>query len=399
MKIRQVSGEERLTTQFPLTAYAFRGSPGFDEEQARRSLPGRSGDRTLIAEVDGRTEATATAIPMRQNLRGSIVPMAGVAAVTSDPLARRKGHVRRLLTQLLDEMRDSGCATSALWPFRASFYEQFGYVLLPKARTAVLDPADLGPLLRAELPGELRWGPAADGYDRYKAITERLLTERHGFALFPDYKAVRLREAGEQWVVTAEIDGTTVGALTYRIDDHGGTLIGEDLLFTDVYGRALLLQFLARHVDQVRKVSVTVPADEFPELWATDLTVRVEAKVERPTDAAPMARLLTLEALDGLPAGPGRVRIELTDDRYLTGSHVLDGTGGRLERSPGTTGTAATAGLPTATLTAAGLSALAYGVLDPEELTIRGYGVVPPPAAEQLRLLFPRTVPYLYAEF
>lgn len=399
MKIRQVTGDERLTTNMPLAQYAFQSSPGGDEQAWRRSLPYRIEDRTLIAEEAGRTLASVTAIPMRQNLRGSVAPMAGVASVATDPLARRKGHVRALLTQLLDEMRDAGCRTSALWPFRASFYEQFGYVLLPKARTVVLDPADLGPLLRAELPGELSWGPAAAGYDRYAAFTERLLAERHGFALFPDYKAVRLREAGEQWLVTAEIDGTTVGALTYRIDDHGGTLIGEDLLFTGVYGRALLLQFLARHTDQVRRASVQVPADETPELWATDLTVRIEAKVDRPTDAAPMARLLSLDALDGLPAGAGRVRVEVTGDRYLTGTHVLDGTSGRLELAPGNAGTAATAGLPTATLTAAGLSALAYGVLDPQELPIRGYGVVSPEAAQQLRLIFPRAMPYLYAEF
>jgi hypothetical protein len=60
---------------------------------------------------------------------------------------------------------------------------------------------------------------------------------------------------------------------------------------------------------------------------------------------------------------------------------------------------AAAGSVPTATLTAAGLSALAYGVLDPAEVTIRGLGEVPPDAAAELRQLFPRELPYLFADF
>ncbi|WP_245718671.1 hypothetical protein [Micromonospora rhizosphaerae] len=55
--------------------------------------------------------------------------------------------------------------------------------------------------------------------------------------------------------------------------------------------------------------------------------------------------------------------------------------------------------VPTARLTAAGLSALAYGVLDPADVDIRGLGVVPGDAAAELRQLFPRRLPYLFADF
>jgi hypothetical protein len=122
--------------------------------------------------------------------------------------------------------------------------------------------------------------------------------------------------------------------------------------------------------------------------------VHVEARAGRPGSSAPMARLLSLDALRGLPAGPGRVRVELTGDRWLTGTHLLDGTTGVLEVVAGDSGPA-----PTATLTAAGLSALAYGVLDPSELPLRGLGEVPVDAAAELRGIFPRAVPYLFADF
>ncbi|WP_328422462.1 GNAT family N-acetyltransferase [Micromonospora sp. NBC_00389] len=396
MTMHRVTADERLTTSFPLAAYAFESSPlgAARTEEFRDYLPYQSGNRTLIVEEGGSTLAAASAIPMRQNLRGVVLPMAGVAGVATHPLARRQGHVRTLLHQLLDEMRDEGHPLSALYPFRPSFYARFGYVGLPKPRTVTFNPADLGPLVRAELPGEVTWERIRAGYPAWHAFTELCLQQRHGFSVFPDYRAVGLRDRDEYWLLTARVDGAVTGAVTYRIDDHGGTLIGNELLYADPLARALLLQFFARHVDQVERISVQVPPDELPELWLTDLAVHVEARAARPGSSAPMARLLSLDALSGLPAGPGRVRIELTGDRWLAGSHLLDGTTGSLELIGGAGGSA-----PTATLTAAGLSALAYGVLDPAELPLRGLGEVPVDAAAELRGIFPRRVPYLFADF
>jgi predicted N-acetyltransferase YhbS len=397
MTIRRVTGDERLTTSFPLAAYAFESSPlgAARVEEFRDYLPYNEGNRTLVVEQAGDTLAAVSAIPMRQNLRGTVLPMAGVAGVATHPLARRQGHVRALLHQLLDEMRDEGHPLTALYPFRPSFYARFGYAGLPKTRTVTFTPADLGPLVRAELPGEVRWERIGAGYPAWRAFTERCLDERHGFAVFPDFRDVGLRDRDERWLLTARVGGEVTGAVTYRIDAHGGTLAADDLLVTDPLARMLLLQFFARHVDQVDRVTVQVPPDELPELWLTDLEVHVEMRTARPGSSAPMARLLSLDALTGLPAGPGRVRVELTGDRWLAGSHLLDGTTGSLELVSGT----AAGSAPTATLTAAGLSALAYGVLDPAELPWRGLGEVPVDAAAELRSIFPRRVPHLFADF
>ncbi len=396
MTIRRVRSEERLTSSFPLQAYAFEASPrsATRAEEFREYLPYNQGNRTLVVEEKGETRAAVSAVPMRQNLRGRVFPMAGVAGVVTHPLARRQGHVRTLLCRLLDEMRDGGHLLSALWPFRPSFYERFGYAGLPMPRTVTLPVADLAPLLRAELPGEVRWERIGTGYPTWRRFTERCLRERHGFAIFPDYRDVALRDRDERWLLTARVGGEVVGAVTYRIEDHGGTLAADDLLATDPYARALLLQFFARHIDQVATVRFDVPADETPELWLTDLEVRVEARVARPAACAPMARLLSVDALAGLPAGPGRVRVEVTGDRWLAGAHLLDGTTGALELARGDAG-----GVPSATLTAAGLSGLAYGVLDPVEVHLRGLGDVPADAATELRRLFPRRLPYLFADF
>jgi predicted acetyltransferase len=290
-------------------------------------------------------------------------------------------------------MRDEGHVATALYPFRPSFYERFGYVGFPKPRTVTFSPADLNYFLRLELPGEVAWQRIKDGYDTYRDFTHRSLSERHGFAVFPGYRAVRQRDSDEEWLVTAVIDGETVGAVTYRIEDHAGDLLAGDLLTTGPTGRALLLQFFACHVDQVGRITTTVPANETPELWATDFAAHTEAKIHFPGSSAPMARILSMEALHGLAAGPGRVAIEVVDDPFIAGSYLLSGEDGRLHVTRGRT--AATA----ATLTVAGVSALVYGVLDPVEVALRGFGAVTDAAATALRGIFPQRTPHLFASF
>ncbi|MFD1052325.1 hypothetical protein ACFQ1S_45475, partial [Kibdelosporangium lantanae] len=109
------------------------------------------------------------------------------------------------------------------------------------------------------------------------------------------------------------------------------------------------------------------------------------------TSAAPMARVLSVEGLRGMAVGSGRVSVEVVDDPYIAGKYVLDGTSGELEITAG--------GEPTVTLNAAGFSGLVYGVLDPSDVDMRGFGHVPADSVAGLASLFPRRVPYFFARY
>jgi predicted N-acetyltransferase YhbS len=398
MQIRRIGAEERATTVLPLQAYAFESTPlpAGEEEKFHEYVPYNAGNTTLAVEEAGTILAAATAIPMRQNVRGSTYPMAGIAGVAAHPLARRQGHVRTVMTQLLGEMRDSGHVVSALYPFRPSFYERFGYTSLPKSRRVTFSPTDMGRLLRADLPGEVSLERVKDGYHTYREFTLRLLGEWHGFSVFPDYRAERLRDENRHWLAIARVAGEVAGVVLYRIAAAGGELDADQLLTTGPLGRALLLQFFARHVDQIGTVLVTVTPDELPELWATDLATVAEARTMGRGFNAPMARVLSVDALAGMAAGPGRLAVGVVDDHFIAGEYVLDGTSGELEV---TRGGSPAATLTAARLTAAGLSALVYGVLDPAEVVIRGLGAIPDDAARELRAMFPRRLPFVSASF
>jgi hypothetical protein len=193
------------------------------------------------------------------------------------------------------------------------------------------------------------------------------------------------------WVAIARVGGETVGAVRYRVDRFGGDLFAQDLLTTGPLGRALLLQFFARHVDQVARVTVTLGTDEVPDLWGTDMAVVTTGTVEFPRQGGPMVRVLNVEALNGLAVGESGVTVEVIDDPLIGGVYRLDGAGGRLAITKGST--------PAATLSAAGLSGLVYGVLDPVDVITRGLGQVSAEAIVPLRTLFPRAIPYLWADF
>jgi predicted N-acetyltransferase YhbS len=402
MQIRQITAEERTTTMWPLQAYAFFPSPWTDEqtETYRRRMTYYASALSLIAEEDGQTLAGVAAFPMRQNLRGVVHDMAGVASVASHPAARRRGLVRALLQQLLRRMGDRGCAVSALYPFRPSFYGRFGFVGLPRRRTASFAPEGLAHLLRADLPGAVERLPMREAFDEYNALTVRQLGERHGFSIFDEVRTAEFRE-DTTWVALARSEGEVVGAVTYRVDRYGGDLVAGDLLTTGPLGRALLLQFFARHVDQIGRIVLTVGTEEVPELWDTDLAVVTEGRVAFPSCPGPMGRLLSVEALAGTPVAQdgdaeGRaceVTVEVVEDELIGGRYRIGDDGGKLtvEHDSGRT--------PAATLTCAGISGLAYGVLDPVDVVARGLGTVDGPAVEPLRRLFPRAMPYLFAGF
>jgi hypothetical protein len=195
------------------------------------------------------------------------------------------------------------------------------------------------------------------------------------------------------WVALAtDRDQELVGALAYEIKDgFGGELQGRDLLSTGPLGRALLLQFLSRHVDQVRTVRMKVAPDDVPELWGVDLAVTTAARVAYPNHAAPMARVLDVAGLAGMRAGEGAATVEVVDDELIGGVHRLGSDDGRLTVGEGTR--------PAARMTAAGFSGLVYGVLDPVDVVIRGLGEIDPSAVEPLRELFPRAMPQVFSSF
>ncbi len=386
--IRLVDDDERLRSARPLTAYAFEKSPSDEELTRRRVSLGRR--RTHVLFDDDEPRSTAMVIEMTQNVRGRLLPMGGVAGVATHPAGRRKGFARRLLHHVLADMREHGQVVSALYPFRPSFYERFGYVGIPSERRVTLAPPDLVALMRVAVPGEVGLHRYPEAAPQVRELTEALHPGVHGMALRADPGLAAARGVDDHWVAVATVGGRTVGYLAYQIKAYGGELSAWRFLYRDAAARTLLLGWLAGHTDQIATVSLPLLPDERPETWVTDADLQIGSRMAPLHAPAPMVRILSVPGLAGISVGEAAVSVRVVDE-FIGGVYTLDGAGGRLSIRSG--------GEPTAELTGHGLAALVYGVLDPTELPLRGFGTASPPAVAALRALFGPRTPYLFEGF
>jgi len=106
-----------------------------------------------------------------------------------------------------------------------------------------------------------------------------------------------------------------------------------------------------------------------------------------------MGRVINIENLSGLKVGDGGICIQVTDPdcEWNNGVWQLAGENGQLAISKGST--------PDCDLTIQGLSALVYGVYDPDEFYLRGWGNPNAGSSSVLRGMFPTAMPFLHAMY
>ncbi len=389
MEIRPVSGDERKDIILRLGGYAFGPTPPLpvDNEFWQGFIRASEGAPNLVAFEDGQAVAMVHSTPMTQQVRGRIVAMGAVWAVATTPAARRNGIARRLMADLLAGDRARGAAMTCLWAFKESFYGRLGYVTFPQWRKATFAPGPLTPLLKKDLGGTVEMLSIADGFDLYWDFLQEIQARTHGMALA---KPVLMRERNRSWLAVARVDGRVVGTMLYQMADGGGdTLIfrAERFFYTTVQGRTLLLEWLARHVDQVKEISLVLPPGELPETWCLDLRPTVTS-IE-----AALGRVLDVTRLAGIAVGPGQFTARITDPfcPWNEGDYRFRSVDGVLEITPAVGADC--------TLSIEALTGLVYGIRDPEVFALEGWGDPSPEVQASMRAMFPARLPFLHEEF
>ena len=105
-------------------------------EGIRADQRAKAGDY-LLAERDGVAVGTATSLSMTMWVRGGEVPCQGVAWVGTIKTHRRRtqagdGIATQIMRETVRRARERAQVVSALMPFRASYYEHFGYGIVER---------------------------------------------------------------------------------------------------------------------------------------------------------------------------------------------------------------------------------------------------------------------------
>lgn len=388
VRLHTVQGDEILDIMYPLSAYNFHSSPPLvDEDKWRNWILDRLGCTSCIAAFEeGDAVAVTSATSMLQNVRGSLYGEAGVWGVSTAPGARRKGYIRQLMTAQFHAAREAGQVFSCLYPFRESFYENLGYVIFPSTRKVSFPTANLGPLLKMELGGEVRILRAKDGYALRQRFQRERLERIHGLAIF-DQLDPQLAKYPDSWLALAWVDGRLEGIMPYEIqpERESGKMQFRAPRFYYETSRAkyLLLQWAARHVDQTATTVLYLPQSERPETWLADLMVHSESH------ATPMGRIIDVGRLGGMWVGPGSFRAEIRDPfcPWNDGTWQFESIDGILQISR--------AEQAECELSIQALSALVYGTHEPGDFELRGWGNPERETLERMRSLFPPRLPYL----
>lgn len=389
--IREIRGDEMLEVMYALTSYALNPSPPLpDKAERQEMLKGREGVTYFALHDEGAPVACAASAPMTQHVRGALFGMGGIWGVATHPAARRKGYCRSVLARLWAAVCERGQGLSCLYPFRESFYERLGCVTFPQPRMVRFAPTALAPLSKRELGGGVRQVLIGDGFDAYRDYVRGMRQRVHGMALFDHPDKARVQR-DSVWVALAEVDGEPVGVMLYDLKGDRPTEYNmrvSRFYYHTSQGKYLLLQWIARHIDQANRVEMTVPPFELPETWLADMAVTPE-----PVFRAPMGRVLDVGKIGGMESGPGRFAARVSDPLcpWNEGVWAFETVDGRLEVSAGKE--------PECELSIQALAALIYGTHDPADFYYRGWGNAAPGVQESIRRMFPPRLPYLHEYF
>ena len=221
-------GEDELRAAMDAAEIAFGGAGVEDEdyERERKILPV---SRALAAWDAGRPVGLTGAYTFDLTIPGGQLPCAGVTWVGVMPTHRRRGILRDLMRQQLEDVKTWGEPLAALWASEAAIYGRFGY---GHAAASMHMRSSRARFALREAPGSnlrVRFVDAAEAYELFPPIYERVRAHRAGMLTRDEnwWKGHRLadpekwrRGASKKLFVVVEVDSEPQAYASYRIKEE-----------------------------------------------------------------------------------------------------------------------------------------------------------------------------------
>jgi predicted acetyltransferase len=215
----------------------------------------------LLAEVDGQAVGTATHVPLSMHVRGGVIPTQGVAWVGAIRTARRQpgaGVATTVMRAMLRHARDRGNVASALMPFRASYYQHFGYGVVERRHEWTVP---LSVLPRGETGG-LRFYEPGDFDARSELARDTAAAGQCDFDWSDDYwRTVDQSPEGFEIIDRGTGPADSYFRLTHQQTDGKDIARIAALFYRDAAALKRVLSFCSTLKDQYAAVHLTLPAD------------------------------------------------------------------------------------------------------------------------------------------
>ena len=274
---------------------------------------------TLAAFHKGKIVASSGSFPFRMRMNGRGVDADGVTAVGTYPGFRRRGLVRRLITDLLHRAHDNGQPAAILWASMGAIYQRFGYGRGSTQARYRFDPRHFA----------FQFGERADGYTRLLDREAARPVVADIYRRFIDERNLMLHRSDVMWdialpkkrtpwcAVHFNADDEPVGYVTYSAAGMSPTFgpsqefTLQDFVWLDMTGYRGLWEFLVGH-DLVGRILWWRASEDDP---APELLLEPRL-LERTTYDGIWLRVVDARALleqRGYDT-PGGATIEITSD-------------------------------------------------------------------------------------
>ncbi len=236
------------------------------QEGIRSDQRGRPGDYVL-ASRDGTDVGTATALSLNIWMRGARLPCQGVAYVGTIKTQRRggskdeRGIASQMMEATLNKARERGEVITALMPFRASFYEHFGY---GNAERRVEWTVPLAILPRGGFDGFRFYEPSDDSGMIETRAREAALGQCDVETDLGAFNAWKLQWPGGQTFVDQPSANGPIESHLHLLEERGtatATIVVDDWSADSPAAVLRILHFLASLKDQYTAARLTLPAD------------------------------------------------------------------------------------------------------------------------------------------
>ena len=355
IKIANTENERKKLSH--LTSYAFLPSPA-DLTQSQKGF--ESIKDAFIQSVYPKNSdspiATASCIPMTQNVRGKIFKMGGIEAVATQPEFRNQGIIRQLMINIFKHAKETGEVFSTLFPFKESFYAKFDYISFPQTKIATIPMHKLSTVKNYKVTGIVKHYYLEKVFDEYYDFTVEMQSLIHGMSTKTKETTSFINVTRPSYVAFAYLNDKITGCMVYTTKGHSEPLDVKYFYYRDSNAKYLLLQFIASHIDQFSEVWLPIRPNEVPELWLNDLNLRIST---RSWSSMGMGRIINVESLQGMTVGNGSITAKIIDKNcnWNNGIFTFKEVNNCLEVIKISNNEVK----PVCSLTIAGLSALVYG--------------------------------------
>ena len=136
---------------------------------------------TLCAFDGSRLVSSFSTIPFTMRANGMALPIGGISAVGTLPEYRRRGLVRRIMTQAFADMRNGGRPVAALWASQAAIYQRYGFAMASALRSYAVDPVDIDFHDGDGGGSRVERLDVASGYDLIRDVYVHFVADRMGY--------------------------------------------------------------------------------------------------------------------------------------------------------------------------------------------------------------------------